>query len=390
MSKEWFYRQSLKAEEKARRAEKLYGEKIKNNKEEIFMENKQAIKKENKQAKKERLLLEDGVLTVSVDAGKGYTKYAYEVEVDMINKEGEIKPKKKWITDIEMSTVVKGEADYDDTTYITTNGVEVAYNFNGRDKVVKNGDVTKDNDEHKALMQRALYKIALKTGVTDFDVVMCISLDQFKLKENVEEMQKNMFVKEFTVKEDDKEVTIKIHNLVIEPESIVATRFAKKTDVPNSNIVLCDIGTLNVGIVPIAKGKLIRESIIAPRNGYDEMIRLFKQYSDSKKCNYKEEMLEIYVDDNQGKGHKLDEVFAEFFKEKYAPIIKKKIEENGFGEFSHLIFLGGTSCKCKALIEENFKEYAGVEVITDIYATVKGAYRKGIKDLKKIKETVTA
>ena len=46
MSKEWFYRQSLKAEEKARRTERLYGEKIKNNKEEIFMENKQAIKKD--------------------------------------------------------------------------------------------------------------------------------------------------------------------------------------------------------------------------------------------------------------------------------------------------------------------------------------------------------
>lgn len=371
MSKEWFYKQSLKAEEKARRTERLYGEKIKNNKEEIIMKNNKKI------------------LTVSVDAGKGYTKWSYEVEVTGVNKEGQPVTKKKWKTDIEESTVVKGEADFGNTTYITTEGKEVAYNFNGKNKIVESKDKTKNNDEHKALMQRALYKIALEEGVTDFEVIMCISLDQFKSQDNVDKMQKNMFVKEFTVKEDDKEVTINIHNLVIEPETLVSSIFAK-TPIKGNNIVMCDIGTLNVGIIPIAKGKLMREDITAPRIGYDYMVNSFKEFSDTAGFDYKKEILEIYIDENQGKGHKLDEIFRKFFIEEYAPLLKKEIDSKGFGEFSKLIFLGGTSCKCKDLIEEAFKEYLNVEVITDIYATVKGAYKKGLKDLEKLKETVTA
>lgn len=366
MSKEWFIKQIEKAEEKAKRVEKLYGEKIKEYKEEIIM---------NKR----------NILTVGIDAGKGYTKWAYEVDVQGVNKEGQAVTKKKWKVGIEESTVTKGEADYDETTYIITNGVEEAYNFNGKNKAVTNADKTKNNDEHKALMQRALFKIALEEGVTDFDVVMCISLDQFKSAENVKKMQENMFVKKFTIRENDKEITINIHNLIVEPETLGSARFAK-TKIKDHNIVLCDIGTLNVGIVPLAKGKLMREDMVAPRIGYHYMIDMFKEYTDTLGLDYKREMLEIYVDEHQGSGHRLDEAFKNFFKEKYAPLIKKEIDTKGFGEFSNLIFLGGTSCKCEKVIKECFDEYLGVEVIMDIHATVKGAYKKGLKTLEKIKE----
>lgn len=376
MSKEWFYKQSLKAQAKVKNKNNInvYYKSNENYKEEIDMKNNKNI------------------LTVAIDAGKGYTKWAYEVEVMARKKVGEEiveVPKKVWKTGIEESTVVKGEADFGNTIYITTEGEEVAYNFNGKNKVVENKDKTKNNDEHKALMQRALYKIALEEKITDFDVIMCISLDQFKSPENVDKMQKNMFVKEFKIKEEEKEVTINIHNLVIEPETLVSTRFAK-TPIKDNNIVLCDIGTLNVGIIPLAKGKLMRDEITAPRVGYDYMISAFKEYSDTAGLDYKKEILEIYVDEHQGTGHKLDEVFSKFFKEEYAPMLKKEIDSKGFGEFSKIVFLGGTSSKCKALLEENFTEYLGIEVITDIFATVKGAYRKGTKNLEKIKEAVLA
>lgn len=360
MSREWFNKQSIKARPK--KIENIYNK----TKEEVDIMNNNKI------------------LTVSVDAGKGYTKWAYEVEVEGLNKDGKKVIKKKWKTGIEESTVVKGEADFNSTTYITTNGVEVAYNFNGKNKIVESKDKTKNNDEHRALMQRVLYKVALEEGVTDFDVIMCISLDQFKSQENVENMQKNMSVGKFTVKEDDKELTINIHDLVIEPESLVSTRFAK-TSIKDNNIVLCDIGTLNVGIIPLAKGKLMREDITAPRIGYDYMVNTFKEFTDTEGFDYKKEVLEIYIDDNQGKGHKLDDVFKKFFKNEYARLLKDEIDKKGFGEFSKLVFLGGTSSKCKELLEETFSGYAGVEVITDIHATVKGAYKKGLKDLEKMK-----
>lgn len=367
MSKEWFNKQSFKA--KPKKIENIYNKLNENFKEEIIMKNNKNI------------------LTVAIDAGKGYTKWAYEVEVCGVNREGQPVTKKKWKTGIEESTVIKGEADFGNTIYITTEGKEVAYNFNGKNKIVENKDKTKNNDEHKALMQRALYKIALEEKVTDFEVIMCISLDQFKSQENVDKMQENMFVKEFTIKEEETEITINIHNLVIEPETLVSTRFAK-TPIKDSNIVLCDIGTLNVGIIPLAKGKLMREDITAPRVGYDYMINEFKEFSDTAGLDYKKEILEIFVDEHQNTGHKLDEVFKKFFKEEYAPLLKKEIDSKGFGEFSKIVFLGGTASKCKTLLEENFDEYLGTEVITDIFATVKGAYKKGLKDLEKMKETV--
>lgn len=328
------------------------------------------------------------VIRVAIDAGKGYTKWAYKVLAKSKDKEGNEVEKLTWKTDIEMSTVAKGEAEYGETTYIKNEGEAdfAPFNFNIRTKAVENEDKTKNNAEHKALMQRALSKIAKRENIHDFEVIMCISLDQFKLEENVKKMQEEMFVKSFEIKENgDAPTTINIHKLVIEPETLVTTRYAKKTDLKKSNVVLVDIGTLNVGIAPIDRGKLIKEDITAPRIGYDYMINMFKEYTDSKGFDYKKNTLEIYVDDHQRTGHKLDDVFGEFFRNKYSPLIKDEINKKGFGEFSKLVFIGGTSCKCKDLIEESFgDDYLGVEVIKDIYATVRGAYEKGCKDLDKL------
>lgn len=376
MSNLWFNKQMLK--NKPKKVENIYTKTNTNINTNDEIKEEENIEMNNKK-----------VLTVAVDAGKGYTKWAYKVPGTIKNKEGIEEPGMVWVTDLEISTVIKGEADFGSTTYIKNEGEEKfsPYNFNVRTKAVENEDKTKNNAEHKALMQRALYKIAKKTGITDFEVIMCISLDQFKLSENVEKMQKDMFTKEFIVKTDNEELTINIHKLIIEPETLGAVRFAKKTKLKQSNVVLVDIGTLNMGVVPIEKQKLVKEDITAPRVGYDYMINKFKEYSDSKGLDYKKSMLEIYVDEHQGSGHKLDAPFKEFFRDVYAPIIKKEIKDKGFGEFSKLVFVGGTSCKCKELIEENFRdEYLGVEVVKDIFATVKGAYEKGLKNLEKAKE----
>ena len=326
------------------------------------------------------------ILTVAVDAGKGYTKYAYKKMGVGKDKEGNEIEKEVWVTDIEISTIAKGEADFGNTTYIKNKNEETytAFDFNVRTKAVENEDKTKNNPEHKALMQRALYKISKKENITDFNVIMCISLDQFKRAENIEAMQKEMDVKEFSIKEDNEETVITIHNLIIQPETLGASRFAK-TKLPNNNVVLIDIGTLNVGIAPISKAKLDKEEIVAPRIGYNYMVDKFKEYSDSRGLDYKKSMLEIYIDDNQGSGHKLDSVFKDFFINEYSKMIKKEVNTKGFGEFSKLVFVGGTSVKCAELIEEAFSnDYAGVEVIKDIYATVRGAYLKGLKELEKI------
>ena len=361
MSREWFNKQSIKARPK----------KIEN----IYIKTKEEVD----------IMNNNKILTVSVDAGKGYTKWAYAEEVVGVNKEGKQVTKDKWITGIELSSVKKGEADFGSTTYI--NGEP--YNFNGTIKMVEHSDKSKDNDEHKALMQKTLFDISLETGIEDFNVIMCISLDQFKVEENVIQMQKNMLEKEFTIKQTvkDKEIekTIRIHNLVIEPEALVSTRYAKTKFKNVEQAVLVDIGTLNVGLVPLEGGRFEREDVTAPRIGYHRMIDSFKEYADSHKTNYSKKLLSAYVDRKQGQHEELDKLFSNFFKEKYAPLLKEEINNKGFGEFATLVFLGGTSSKCKDLIEENFKEYEGIEVITDIFATAKGAYKKGIKDLEKIK-----
>lgn len=346
-------------------------------------------KLENKIEEKTEMIKENAnkVLRIAVDAGKGYTKWAYKITKIVVDVEGNESEKTTSKTGIEMSTVEKGEADFGETTYIKNAGENdfTAYNFNVRTKAVENKDKTKNNDEHRALMQRVLAKVAKEEGINDFEVIMCISLDQFKLSDNVSDMRDFMDVKSFEVKEGSDITTINIVNLIIEPETLVTTRYAKKTKLKDSNVVLVDIGTLNVGVAPIDRGKLVKEDLTAPRIGYDTMIGMFKEYSDSKGHDFKKNTLEIYVDGHQGTGHKLDAVFKEFFVNEYAPLIKEEIDAKGFGEFSSLIFLGGTSSKCANLIEEAFDEYNSIEVIKDIYATVKGAYEKGCKDLDKLK-----
>lgn len=371
MSKEWFNKQEQKNEK--------HRENIKRLREEIHMKN---MKRK---------------LKVSVDAGKGYTKWAYEKLVEGTDKNGNKVVRPKWITGIELSSVeVDKEAEIGTTTYITTNGVEKKYNFFGTTKAVENNDKSKDNEEHRALMQRTLFKIALEEDVTDFELIMCMSLDQYKVKENIEKMRKTMFVKEFTVKEmvkdkktkneEEVEKTIRIHNVVIEPETLVTTRFAnvKFKDV---NAILVDIGTLNVGIAPIEEGRVNVENITAPRLGYAHMITKLKDYCDSHNKNKEElpeKMLDIYVRKEQGTDKELDELIREFFINDYSVELKKHINNKGYGRFATLVFLGGTSIDCEEHIRASFTEYKNVEVITDIFATVKGAYKKGVKDLEKM------
>ena len=369
MRHEWFKKQKLK--EKPKKVNNIY-------------ESKKDLNIDNTNEKiEENIEMNNKKLTVAIDAGKGYTKYFYMKDVELKKKDGSTIVKPKGFYDIDKSTVIIGQkAVTGSTVYIDG----VAHDFNGTKKVVELDDKTKNNQEHKSLMQKTLFEIAKKEKVTNFDVIMCTSLDQYKLEQNVEDMQKEMNVGTFTVKDDSEEITITVDKLIIEPESIVSTRYSN-TKLKEVLAVLVDIGTLNVGLVPLNMGRLSKDAITAPRIGYDHMINLLKEYTDSKGANYSKEMLEVYVDKKQGTMEKLDILFKEFFVNEYAnKIIKKEIDAKGFGEFANLIFMGGTSIKCKALIEEAFSDYENVEIIDDIYATVKGAYLKGLKDLEKLEQ----
>lgn len=369
MSNLWFSKQMIK--NKPKKIENIY---IKEDTKEDIIETIEKTTKEEEKLEMEKLI-------VAIDAGKGYTKYFYAKEVETRSKkDNSIVKKPKGFSGIDKSTVVIGqEAVAGSTIYIN----DKPCNFNGTKKVVELEDKTKNSEEHKALMQKTLFEIAKKEKVNLFDVIMCTSLDQYKLEENVEEMQKEMNIGTFNIKDDADEISITVEKVIIEPESIVSTIYAK-TVLKDVLAVLVDIGTLNVGVVPLNMGRLNKEAISAPRIGYDHMINMFKEYTDSKGANYSKEMLEVYVDKKQGTMEKLDEMFKSFFVNEYSKILKKEIDAKGFGEFANLIFMGGTSIKCGELIKETFSEYENVEIIEDIYATVKGAYLKGKKDLEKL------
>lgn len=365
MSKEWFNKQEPKNEERRENIKKL--------REEIQMKNKK-------------------ILTVAVDAGKGYTKCVYK----KIDENGNVA--KKFTENIELSSVVVGqEAKSGNTTYITIDGKENKYDFNGISKAVENSDKSKNNEEHRALMLRALFKIAQEEGITDFNVVMCISLDQYKVNKNIEDMKKTMSIGTFTIREivrnkktkEDEELSldITIHNVVINPETLGGIRYIQKSNPKETATILVDIGTLNVGIVPIPEGRVDIDGITAPRIGYHHMIEKFKEYVDSEKSTeYPIKMLDYYVRKEQGSDKELDELLLGFFKNSYSLELKEEINKKGFGKFATLVFLGGTSIDCTKQIEDSFTEYKSVEVMKDIFATVKGAYIKGAKELEKIKK----
>jgi hypothetical protein len=123
--------------------------------------------------------------------GQSYT-FAVEAYYEYTEiKDGKEVSKSKWGTGLDLSSVVVGqEAKGGNTTYITINGEEKAYDFSGTIKAVENNDTSKDNEEHRALMLRALFKVAQEEGVTDFNVVMCMGLDKYKSDKNIESMKK--------------------------------------------------------------------------------------------------------------------------------------------------------------------------------------------------------
>lgn len=370
-SKLWFNKQRTKNKQKKNINNNSQVKNIKNKTKEES--NKMMLKEENKK-----------VLEVSVDAGKGYAKWFYEID----GREE---------TGIKRSTVrVGAESSMGRTVYLG----DKPYDFNGVTKVVEVSNVSKNNEEHRAIMQNILFDIAIKEGITDFDVIMCTSLDQYKVIENVEAMKSYMleagtFNAKKIVKDEEVEKEITIHNVVIEPETLVAARYAKTKLKQCYYSVMVDIGTLNVGIVPLVEGNLDMDAVIAPRHGYQHMLEMFKTYADSNsQQEYSIRALEGYIENHFEKQTKkydeLNKMFANFFATEYAPLLKKEIAKAGFGEMATLIFLGGTSIRLKKLIEKNFKEYEAVEVIEDIHATVKGAYKKGIRDLAKEKAKIKA
>lgn len=328
-------------------------------------------------------------IVVAVDAGKGYTKWFYVIK----REDGTLEE----VKGIERSSVEIGkEASMGGTVYID----DKPHNFTSVTKVVEIADKSKNNEAHRALMQNILFKIAIEEDVTDFDVIMCTSLDQFKVKENVEAMRDFMNVGKFnarktirdkaTKEEVDVDLDITIHNVVIEPETLVSTRFAK-TKLKKCYSVLVDIGTLNVGVVPLVEGRLDLDTVIAPRIGYQYMLECFKKYIDSNtQTEYSVKQLEIFIEKHLGsdneKYKEMNDNFIQFFETEYSKLLKKEIDKAEFGNMACLIFVGGTSIRCKELIEKNFKEYDSVEIIKDIHATVKGAYKKGLRDLEKLNQ----
>lgn len=391
MSSNWFEKQKMKIRPK--KVDDILYNVVKNttNNEEINKEiNEEKVLKKiddiksNEKETEKKEMNKMNKLIVAVDAGKGYTKYFYRIPVKEIKKkDGSIGYKYREEEKIFTSSVVVGsKALNGDTIYI--DGVE--HDFHGTKKAVELRDKHKDNNEHKALMQKALFDIAKQEGITRFDVIMCTSLDHYKLESNVEQMKETMSVGEFNIRDDFNSFDITVENVVIEPETLVSTRFASTT-LPNVLAVLVDIGTLNVGIVPLNRAKLNKATITAPLLGYNYMINEFKEYLASTKDGalYSKEVLEMYVDMMQGKRENLDGHFRDFFINVYAKTLKNKIDEKGFEDMANLIFVGGTSIACKELILEAFgNEYENVEVVEDIFATVKGAYGKGLKDLKRL------
>lgn len=361
MVKEWFSKQEPKNEERR--------ENIKRLREEIQMKNKK-------------------ILTVAVDAGKGYTKYAYEKKVERVDKEGNKTIKPVWGTGLDLSSVVVGqEAKGGNTTYITINGEEKAYDFSGTTKMVENADTSKDNEEHRALMLRALFKVAQAEGVTDFNVVMCIGLDKYKSDKNIESMKETMSVGTFTIREDEVSLDITIHNVIIQPETLTGSGSAKLKYKDIASI-LVDIGTLNVGIVPILEGRVDMDNITAPKKGYHYMVENFKTFIDDETSSeYPIKMLDYYIRKQQGTDKELDELLLRFFKEVYSVELKTEINKKGFGRFATLVFLGGTSVDCAKQIRESFSDdYKNIVIVEDIFATVKGAYKKGVKELNRIEK----
>lgn len=328
-------------------------------------------------------VLEEEIHTFAVDTGKLNTKACYIEEIQFKDKNGEIRIKKEFITDIFPSTVKINEKSLDS---IIVNDIEIDYNCTtkliGIDKSTE-----KDTEEHRMLLAKAMYRQYKLTSKKKFNIIIGCTLGDFlesKGDKTLSALSKEKF---YVIEDEGNIVTLEINKIVVMPESI-ASKFVCRTKMNllnGKNSFMIDFGGLNFSILKYSiDGKLEKSEIYYSEKGMNSIYTRL-----STKCN----MLGIRVSDekieNMLKSGKIEERYDYAIQSIVNDVfdwIFMLLDARGYykGE-SQIIFTGGGCQSLKQFIEKYFNSNNGhcYEIIQNsIFANVKGMYKLGINKLK--------
>ena len=151
-----------------------------------------------------------------------------------------------------------------------------AYSFIDGELIVNNGHASKENEDTRVLLWKALYDVYLETGDTTFNICMNAALDSHKKDEGRSIMEKMLEVKTIVVKERfKKEVELTINNLECFPECLVggATAGKDQINLREEEVIMIDFGTYNMQGIYVLNGSPKYNRSFATQFGMDHIYR---------------------------------------------------------------------------------------------------------------------
>ena len=314
---------------------------------------------------------QDSVLEVGIDAGFGnvkiYTKHnGEEIKITFPSRFKQI--------------------NHESTDVLTINGEN--YTFVEGNLIVNNGWLSKNNEETRVLLWKALHEIHLKTNINKFNICMNAALDSYK-SDNGKSIQNTMTeFKNITFKERFKnEISIDINNLACFPECLVGGATVKKEQLrlKEEEVIMIDFGTLNMQGIYVLNGSPDYTKSFATDYG---MQHIYRSLADIVKLEEKglatATAIQLYLEktakDEKYIIPKVDDIIIDYlingiFKE--LDIELNMIKPSMYCKY---LLTGGGSSTLQRFLETKFIEDKEKVFLEDgYYANAKGLYRKAIR-----------
>jgi hypothetical protein len=272
------------------------------------------------------------------------------------------------------------------TDVITINGEN--YTFIEGDLIVDNGHLSKNNDDTRILLWRALHEVYLKTGATTFDVCMNAALDDYKLNSGKPIIDKMIEQKEIAFKERfKKEVVLKINNLACFPECLVGGATVKKQQLQlkDEEVVMIDFGTLNMQGIYVLQGRPEYSKSFATDLGMQQIYRALADLAKLKDRRFATDTsIQLYLE-KTAKDPKyiipeIDDVIMEYLIREVFKKLDLQLNIIKPSIYCKYLLTGGGSATLRRFLETKFIEEGEKIFLEDGYfANSKGLYRKALR-----------
>lgn len=263
-----------------------------------------------------------------------------------------------------------------------------AFSFIDGDLIVNNGHVSKENEDTRVLLWKALYDTYLETGDTAFNVCMNVALDSHKKDEGRSIKEKMLEIRTIKVKERfKKEVELTIENLECFPECLVggATVTKEELNLREEEVIMMDIGTFNMQGIYVLNGSPKYNRSFATQFGMDYIYRsLANIVKVEEKGLSTPEAIQLYLE-KTAKGiakiiPKVDDIIMSYLIDETFAELDKEIDMIKPSLYCKMLLGGGGSITLRRFLDAKFiKDRDKVYLKKSVFANASGLLRKATK-----------